>query len=153
MPVEINLSLCLPRDGASVPVVRHICGFSLGEVGVETDCREAIELALTEACTNVLDHSEADDSYEVHLGIDDERCTIRVKDLGHGFDHESLANSTADPTAESGRGIALMNMLVDTVKFVSKPEVGMVVHLEKSLEYDDAHPVRRRFLEQVGAAG
>ena len=144
MGVSINLSLCLPRDEVSVPLARHICSYSMREIGVKQECVDAVNLALTEACTNVLDHSQVDETYEVYIGLDDHNCTIRVKDLGAGFDHETHTGDDApaiDLTAESGRGIELMKILVDKVKFESRPEDGMVVHLEKQLEFDESHPV------------
>jgi serine/threonine-protein kinase RsbW len=145
MPLELNLSLCLPTDELSVPVVRHICAYALDEVGVHETCQSDISLALTEACTNVLDHATQDgEAYEVHISIDDERCTIRVKDAGIGFDVDAREGARElDVTAESGRGLDLIRALVDRVKFISKPEEGVIVHLEKELEFDDEHPVRR----------
>src|SRR4051794_7133583 len=107
MPLEVNLSLCLPTDEMSVPVVRHICQYSLTEVGVAERCLTDIGVALTEACTNVLDHAAQDgEAYEVQIVIDDERCTIKVKDAGGGFDFEARATvPQADGDAESGRGL------------------------------------------------
>lgn len=148
MSLEVELSLCLPTDELSVPVVRHICSFSLGEVGVDEDCVNDITLALTEACTNVLDHVEDGEAYEVFISIDEERCIIRVKDLGDGFDIDAEAERPrSDASAESGRGLDLIKALVDELKFESMPEEGMIVHLEKALEFDEAHPVRRRLNE------
>lgn len=90
MSLEVNLTLCLPTDELSVPVVRHICSYALTEVGVREQCLSDISLALTEACTNVLDHvQEGGEAYEVIISIDDKRCAIRVKDAGKGFDFES----------------------------------------------------------------
>lgn len=144
MPLEVNLTLCLPRDALSVPVVRHICRFALDEVGVHPRCLGDITLALTEACTNVLDHANDGIEYQVVISIDESRCTIRVKDAGGGFDYTSAGELVAEGMAESGRGLRLIRELVDRVQFTSKPEDGMIVHLEKDLEFDQAHPVRRR---------
>jgi serine/threonine-protein kinase RsbW len=143
--LEVNLSLCLPRDELSVPVVRHICGYALGEVGVVASCVDDIRVALTEACTNVLDHVNEGKAYEVYIDIDDERCTIRVKDAGAGFDFEAARpREQAGADDESGRGLELIGALVDRMQFVSIPDDGMVVHLEKELDFDEAHPVRKR---------
>lgn len=150
MPLEVNLSLCLPRDELSVPVVRHICSFALGEVGVQPGCLGDITLALTEACTNVLDHANDGVQYEVQISIDDARCTIRVKDAGDGFDYTNAGQIRAEVTAESGRGLALIRELVDRVQFTSKPEAGMIVHLEKELHFDEDHPVRQRLAVPPG---
>jgi serine/threonine-protein kinase RsbW len=149
MSLELNLSLCLPTDQLSVPVVRHICSYALTEVGVLDECLSDITIALTEACTNVLDHStDAGTAYEVHISIDDERCTIRVKDTGAGFDFDARNRAPrVDLTAESGRGLELIRNLVDRVNFTAVPEEGTVVHLEKVLEFDEGHPVRRRLAD------
>ena len=152
MSLELNLSLCLPTDELSVPVVRHICEYALEEVGVRAECRSDIGLALTEACTNVLDHvTDAGEAYAVQIGIDDERCTIRVKDAGSGFDFAArTAQPQVDGNAESGRGLELMRELVDRVRFNLVPEEGMIVHLEKELEFDESHPVRERLAATSG---
>ena len=139
--MELHLSLCLPRDVQSVPVVRHICTYSLRELGVDGGCLTDIEIALSEACTNVLDHSGPGDEYEVKFECDDDRCIIRVIDRGRGFDFNTLPAESGELTAERGRGVGMMHALVDRVKFVSKPETGTVVHLEKDLSYDPGAPI------------
>ena len=139
--MEINLSLTLPRDELSIPVVRHICKDALSTCGVERESIHAIELALSEACSNVLKHSDVSDEYEVHATIDGQRCVIRVVDTGRGFDHDSLALDGADGTAEGGRGITLMRALIDDVHFESEPQAGTVVCLVKELDYVEQAPI------------
>jgi serine/threonine-protein kinase RsbW len=112
-------------------------------LGVSDDCLTDIELALTEACTNVLDHAAAGDEYEVVAGLDDAVCVIDVLDTGRGFDADHLGHAEADPSAEEGRGIQLIRALVDRVHFKSRPESGMVVHLEKQLVYEEGSPLQR----------
>lgn len=142
--VELNLTLCLPRDEMSIPVVRQVCKNALTVIGVERGCIGDIEVAITEACANVLQHSDADDEYEVRVQIDDERCVIRVLDQGRGFDYQSLGDDHGkDMGAESGRGISLITALVDKVHFDSRPEEGTIVHLEKQLEYTKGSPIER----------
>ncbi len=140
--MQITLMLCLPRDESTLPVVRHIAGFSLRELGVEEEAISDVELALTEASANVVKHSGVDDKYEVHLALQDKVCEIRVIDTGHGFDATAPFDGAA-ATDESGRGIQLMRALVDRVKLESKPEEGTVVHLEKRLEFSEASILKR----------
>ena len=140
MAVEINMALLLPRDARTIPVARHICREALRELGVEDDCVGDIEVALTEACTNVLEHSQAGDEYEVQVQLAESDCVIRVVDQGRGFDASTPLPRAAD-VSENGRGIALMHALVDRVKFESRPEEGTIVHLEKELVYVDGAPV------------
>jgi len=141
--VEIKFTLQLPRDAVSVPVVRRVLKSSLQTLGVDRDCLTDIELALTEACTNVLDHAAMGDEYEVVAGLSDSTCVIEVIDTGRGFDADRLGHTDAEPTAEEGRGIQLIRALVDRVHFESRPESGMIVHLEKKLGYADGSPLQR----------
>jgi serine/threonine-protein kinase RsbW len=142
--VQIILALSLPRDEETIPVSRHIAVNAMAEIGVVEDCMHDIAVALTEACTNVLKHSGPGDEFEVSLEVDEDQCVIRVVDTGHGFDSETLGFGHADSSAEQGRGIELMRALVDTVKFISKPEAGTIVHLEKTLSFEDGSFVSRR---------
>jgi serine/threonine-protein kinase RsbW len=132
--VEISLSLNLPRDEETIPVARHIVRRALAEVGVENDCTFDVELALSEACTNVLRHAGLGEAYEVRLQIDERSCELRVVDVGRGFD---TGDASAPPRGveEGGRGLGLMIALVDKVQFASRSETGTVVSLEKALVY------------------
>ena len=137
--MEVSFTLHLPRDEASVPLVRHLCRIALKQVGVHDDCSSDIQLALTEACTNVLRHAAAhNDEYGVGVKLNNDECSITVVDTGRGFDHLSLAKGEeAAMTAEGGRGIQLMRALVDNVNFTSRPEAGTMVHLVKGLDLRD----------------
>ena len=138
--MRINFSLSLPRDSATVPVVRRICRDALDVLGVADDCNNAIQVAVSEACTNVLKHVEGtSDVYEVEVSVDEAVCGISVIDAGTGFDHTSFPtdgdSSGLSSTAEGGRGIFLMRAMVDQIEFTSKPESGTIVHLVKRLEF------------------
>jgi serine/threonine-protein kinase RsbW len=143
--MEIHFSVCLPRDEVSVPMVRHLCRDALLELGVRQECVGDVELAVTEACTNVLKHAAGTgDEYEVSVAVAEDDCVIRVVDSGAGFDHESVDRATAGGSgAESGRGVFLMAALVDELKFTSKPETGTVVHLEKKLQLEETSIIKR----------
>jgi serine/threonine-protein kinase RsbW len=143
--MELSLALTLPRDEQTVPVARHIVRNAMDQVGVEETCVYDFELALSEACTNVLLHSGPGDQYIVRLDLEDRIGMIRVIDVGHGFDSARLQATDPIPEAERGRGLGLMQALVDRVDFTSRPEAGTIVTLEKDLAYrDEALLVGRR---------
>jgi serine/threonine-protein kinase RsbW len=135
--MELSLALTLPRDEQTVPVARHIVRNAMEQVGVEEACVYDIELALSEACTNVLVHSGPGDQYLVRLVLEDRLGLIRVIDVGRGFDSARLQTGHALPEDERGRGLGLMQALVDRVDFTSRPEAGTIVTLEKVLAYRD----------------
>jgi serine/threonine-protein kinase RsbW len=134
--VEIKLTLALPRDELSVPVVRRVLKSSMQTLGVDDDVISDIELALTEAVTNVLDHAEHGEEYEVSAGINGQLCVIEVIDRGGGFESGELGHDDAHLDAENGRGIQIMRALVDRVTFDNVERVGTVVHLEKKLQWN-----------------
>jgi serine/threonine-protein kinase RsbW len=134
----IRMELCLPRDTATVPLVRHVVRHTLTDLGVTDDCVSDVEIAIGEACSNVVEHAAGDDEYELTIAVSAETFEIRVVDAGGGLDHESLRGAVPDPESESGRGIMMMRALVDHVGFESAPERGTVVHLVKRLAYDEA---------------
>lgn len=157
MALEVNVSLTLPRDELTVPVARHLCDMTMQELGVTAQCRADVALALTEACTNVVEHSTADHPYAVNITLDEHRCSIRVKggdsniDLaelerrdGARMQEDGKGRRSAD--AERGRGVDMMHRLVDQVAFTAEPEEGVVVHLQKDLQFEDGHPVSNRLL-------
>ena len=141
--MEIKLSLALPREELSVPVVRRVLKSSLQALGVELDVVHDIEVALTEAVTNVLDHATHGEEYEVSAGINGDLCVIEVIDRGEGFDSGMLGHDDAHVEAEGGRGIQIMRALVDRVTFDSVETVGTVVHLEKHLEWNSDAVIKR----------
>src|SRR4051812_31076652 len=141
--VEIKLTLALPRDELSVPVVRRVLKSSMQTLGVENEVIADIELALTEAVTNVLDHAVDGEEYEVSAGINGDLCVIEVIDRGSGFDSGSLGHDDAHVEAEGGRGIQIMRALVDRVTFDSVETVGTIVHLEKHLEWKPDAVIKR----------
>ena len=143
--MRISFTLRLPRDQLSVPIVRHICRSALLELGVGTPCLADIELAVTEACTNVLKHAQGTNlQYEVEVEVNEDACEIRVIDAGVGF-FSTDAFPQASGSAEQGRGLHLMRALVDDLQFISKPEQGTIVHLAKRLELKEGS-----ILQQLG---
>jgi serine/threonine-protein kinase RsbW len=135
--VEIRYALRLPRDLATVPLVRTICRDAMNRLGVTADCQGDVALALTEACANVVQHAGGDSEYEVAIAFIETTCHIRVIDRGHGIDLTDSNRTETILENDSGRGIVLMKLLVDRIAFQSQPEDGTIVHLQKRLELHD----------------
>jgi serine/threonine-protein kinase RsbW len=135
--MELSLALTLPRDEQTVPVARHVVRNAMQLVGVEEGCVYDVELALSEASTNVVQHSGPGDVYVVRLDLEDHLGVIRVIDVGRGFDSARLQAADSVPEAERGRGLGLMQAMVDRVALTSRSEAGTIVTLEKVLTYTD----------------
>ena len=131
--MELSFALCLPRDETSVTFVRHLLRATLLRLGVENGCAHDIEIALSEACTNVLRHAATEDEYEVEIEIDDRRCKLTVSDAGGGFEFATGSDEATPLPSEGGRGIQLMRSLVDGLDFKTAGP-GTIVELTKTLE-------------------
>ncbi len=141
--MKLDVALCLPQEVESVALIRVVIGDALVRLGVTEECVDDIRLALSEACTNVLDHAAADDEYEVRLQVDDEVCEISVLDTGQHIDAGSLDGVMPDSGSARGRGVAIMHAVMDHVSFTSEPEVGTIVHLVKHIDVDPDGPLAR----------
>lgn len=139
---HLDLSLSLPRESSSVPVVRKLSVQALTAFGVIHEDVADVELAITEACANVIDHAADTDTYEVRVELASDECSITVIDQGSGLPVSAVADDV-DVEAETGRGLALMRAMVDNVAFRSEPRAGAVVHMVKTLRYEREHPLRR----------
>ncbi|MGY1712217.1 ATP-binding protein [Geodermatophilus sp. SYSU D00758] len=130
--MDIRFSVRLPVDGRSVPFVRGLCRQALEHLGISSEVVGEITLALTEACANVVQHAGDHGGYEVEVAIDDRLCVISVRDDGEGFDPAAPVQ-VEDPLLGGGRGLLLMQALVDRLDFRHDPDGRHRVTLEKRL--------------------
>jgi serine/threonine-protein kinase RsbW len=138
--MEIKMVLFLPRDTVSVPVSRQLLDRCLETVGVTPDTRADIALALTEACANVIQHAGPGEEYEVQVTAGDWQCVIEVVNTGS---RESIpapegivrADGPVLATAEHGRGLRIMDAVVDNLQLTSNERNGTTLHFEKKLEW------------------
>jgi serine/threonine-protein kinase RsbW len=155
--MDLDVALCLPREAETVSLIRGIVCDALGKLGVTPDCVDDVRLALSEACTNVVDHATDDDEYEVRLRVENVICHISVTNTTSGFDAESLADVMPSTSSARGRGVAIMSAVMDHVAFHSEPAAGTVVHLVKTLEVRPdgalARLVRQRSHDQADHPG
>ncbi len=133
--MEIKIRLLLPRDAASVPVSRQVLNSCLETLGVTPDTRGDIALALTEACANVILHAGPGDAYEVTASTRGGRCVIEVLDSG---DHPGTVPRPRDPATsfdEHGRGLQIIDAVVDELNLSGNGRNGTTVHFEKKLDW------------------
>jgi serine/threonine-protein kinase RsbW len=131
--LKLKITLAADRN-AVAPVVQNVM-----EIVRQMQCaagkEEAIELALTEALANAVVHgAKADPSkiVECDVGCDESRgMLIVVRDPGEGFDPAAIPSPMHGENiyAEHGRGIYLINQLMDEVKFLKNgTEIHMIKH-------------------------
>ena len=152
----LDVAVCLPKEAETVSLVRTVVKHALRTFGVTPDCIDDILLALSESCTNVIEHVGSEDEYEVRLRIDEETCVVSVRNTGDGFDAAVLVDIMPSPSSPRGRGVAIMRAVMDGVDFDHQPAAGTIVNLVKTLVAEPTGPLarlrhKRRALESVPA--
>lgn len=134
----LKLRVTLAADRTAIdPVVENV--MTLVKNLKCADGREdAVELALTEALANAVVHGAKSDPSKViecDVACDDVKgILIIVRDPGSGFNPESIPNPCVGENIYSrhGRGIFLINQLMDEVKFHKN---GTEIHMVKRLNH------------------
>jgi len=130
--MRMTVRVDLPREAESVPAVRRLLRCALSVLHVDRNDGSDLEIAITEACANVVDHATGADTFEVSLDVADDRCSIDVRDDGPGFDPERAGAEAPGAGSERGRGLFLIRALSENVRMHSVPRQGSLIHFEKS---------------------
>jgi serine/threonine-protein kinase RsbW len=132
--LDLKLSVTLSADRDAVdPVVRSVMN-AVREMKCAPGHEDDIELALTEALANAVVHGAKNDPskiIECDVACDENRgILIIVRDPGTGFDPSKIANPCHGENiyASHGRGIYLINQLMDEVQFHKN---GTEIHMLK----------------------
>ncbi len=147
--MEVRFTVSLTREPKSVPLARRLCGLTLSALGCDADCVRDVKLAVTEACSNVIEHAHASERYELEFSVEGDLCSMRIIDAGTGFEPAANGHSPPPSAAENGRGLHLIGQLVDEATCDSAPERGTGVRMVKRLHMDA--PLAKTTREVPGA--
>ena len=132
--LDLKLSVTLSADRDAVdPVVRSVMDV-VREMKCAPGHEDDIELALTEALANAVVHGAKNDPskiIECDVACDEKQgILIIVRDPGTGFDPTKISNPCHGENiyASHGRGIYLINQLMDEVQFHKN---GTEIHMLK----------------------
>ena len=129
-----RIELRVPSKAEYVSIVRAFVTDLSRRLGLCTSSVEDVQVAVSEACTNVVLHaySDADHGSElvVRCGTKDGRLTVEIADSGQGF-----ANAVGKPKysrdRDGGFGLVLIRNLMENVSLDSSPDQGTVVRMSK----------------------
>ena len=121
---SLRLAMRLPRQPASVTKARHTVEKALAGIGVTEVCRDDIALALTEACSNAVEHAQIGHEYDVVVTVVRTRCIVEVIDTGVGIDAGHLNGQPITLTAKRGRGLRLIRAVTDGMEFIGSTPTG-----------------------------
>ncbi len=131
----LRLDVVIAADVSAIgPVVERVM-----EIAREMKCSEGkefeIETALREALANAIIHGARHDAskhVQLCVGCDESRgMLIVVRDPGAGFDPQTVPSPVLGQNvfSEHGRGIYLINQLMDEVRF---ERGGTEIHMKKA---------------------
>lgn len=140
--IESTFSLSVPSSTRNLALIREFVSQVAAQAGFDDSELIKLELAVDEACTNVIRHAYGHDtSREVTIKaiFDEEELRIEVVDNGHGFDPDLIkAEHVKQLIAErkaGGLGMQLMKLLMDEVHYEISPgqknELTMIKKIHK----------------------
>jgi serine/threonine-protein kinase RsbW len=138
-PVK-HYRLKIPSQTDNLDLIRNFVAGVARKVGFVDPDINKIELAVDEACTNVIEHAyQYDESQDIDVAvkIDYQKLTVIVTDRGKSFRMEEVdlpdMKTYLAELRVGGLGIYLMKTLMDEVDYRSQPngknEVRMVKYL------------------------
>ncbi|UCE20017.1 MAG: ATP-binding protein [Gemmatimonadota bacterium] len=140
---EKQYELKIPSQTDNLELIRDFVSKVSAKVGFHDDDVDKIQIAVDEACTNVIKHAydkEGEDHIGIIIKIDYQKLAIIVTDRGKGFDPKTLELPRMEAyLAElrvGGLGIYLMKTLMDEVNYDIQPGVRNEVRMVKYLLKD-----------------
>ena len=134
--------LQLPNTLGSEKIAMEKATSVAKSMGFEKERIEDLKTAISEACTNAIEHGNKFDQNAkvgVVLAANDSLLTVLVRDQGDGIDPSKIPDTiiTEDgfPALDCGLGMYLINNLANEFYFEKKPGIGnevtMLFYLEK----------------------
>lgn len=123
--------LIVPGDVKSLSLIRMVVKEVAEDAGLSQELIDKVEMAVDEACTNVIEHGYGDMTphppVEIHMNCDGRQFVIDIVDSGPSFDFDDKARNkfpehwlNADHTR--GAGLYLMMCLMDDVDYKKLPD-------------------------------
>jgi len=137
--MSANIVVEFPSEYKYLNLVDLVCSEIIDEMDFKHEAANEISISVIEACTNALEHGNRccpEENVHVVFSMQPDKLLIEVWDHGEGFDFEDYLKHIPDPTdihKQRGRGIYIMERMMDSLRFEMLPGGGMKVQLEKSL--------------------
>jgi GAF domain-containing protein/anti-sigma regulatory factor (Ser/Thr protein kinase) len=126
VPLGSRLALDLPSEPSALRSLRALLRRWLAQADAAEVDVHAIVMACSEACTNAIEHAGAapDETISFEAVLHDSDVDVVVRDRGHWREGR--------PPSDQGRGLELIDALMDDVQLETTPE-GTTVRLRRSL--------------------
>jgi serine/threonine-protein kinase RsbW len=133
-----SVRLTIPAKPEYITLGRLTLTALAGVRPVSDETLHDLKLALTEACTNSVQHAYRDGrigTVEILYELEPDRLAVEVADQGPGFEAaEQTAQGAGEPElAESGLGLAIIRALADEVEITPRNDGGSRLRFVKLL--------------------
>jgi serine/threonine-protein kinase RsbW len=118
-----------------VSVVRLATSGIANKIGFSIDEIEDLMVAVSEACTNVIKHTQVE-NFIVIFDVLENGLNISIVDNGKGCNMEELEEVDLKHPKEGGLGLFIIKSLMDEVKIESDENIGTFIKMTKYLGVD-----------------
>lgn len=139
--IERKFMLQVPASTENLALIREFVSSAAQQAGFDENEVAKLELAVDEACANVIEHAYGHDVSKeviVRAKLDDETLSIDIEDTGNGFDPESVSQEELEQLISKrktgGLGMRLMKTLMDEVHYEIEPGKKNALHMMKRLK-------------------
>jgi serine/threonine-protein kinase RsbW len=136
--ISKNYHLKIPSQTDNLDLIRNFVAGIAKKVGFNAEDVNKIELAVDEACTNVIEHAyhhNEDKNIDIAIKIDYQKLSVVVTDKGMSFRMEEVKmpdmKTYLAELRVGGLGVYLMKTLMDEVDYQSQPGVKNEVRMVK----------------------
>ena len=131
----------IPGDLKYEKVVREVTEVIAIRMGFADIDVKNMKVAVDEASSNAIRHSEPKDPKDnkvvITYAIEPSKLVISIRDQGKGFNPKTVKPSIDNLIeSEGGRGIFLMENLMDKIEYNTGPKKGTTVRLTKYLNLE-----------------
>jgi sigma-B regulation protein RsbU (phosphoserine phosphatase) len=134
--------LTVPARAGRLQLIRRTVDWAAGEAGFAQAGREALVLAVDEACQNVIRHGyggDGDGPLRVRIDLERDTLAVRVIDAAPPVDPARVGPAPRRGLRPGGLGTRLMRDVLDGIGYEdTAAETGNVLRLTKRLEGDPA---------------
>jgi len=139
--IERKFALTVPSSTENLALIREFVDSIAQQSGMDAVDAGKLELAVDEACANVIEHAYGHDANKevlVRARLDDTEFSIDIEDTGKGFDPAEVNQEELEQLISKrrtgGLGMRLMKTLMDEVRYEIEPGKKNALHMSKRLK-------------------
>ena len=130
-----TIKMEIPANPDYVSILRLTTSGIANKLGFSMDDIEDMKVAVSEACSNAVKHSE-DNKVSINFNLLNNGIQIEIIDNGKGYDVDSIETPDLSNPKEGGLGLFIIQTLMDEVNISSRGNQGTTIKMTKYLGVD-----------------